>query len=131
MEPTGAQIHTILEQLTRGFGSLQGHAEATDARLDALQSRVDDVHALVITVKEAAELQSIRLDAVDTRLTVRVDGLERRMERGFARVDERFEALTAEMHSGFAVMHAGFAEMRRGFDDIGRAMRRRGPKRDD
>jgi type II secretory pathway predicted ATPase ExeA len=122
MEPTGAE--KILEQLALGFGSLQGHAEATDRRLDALQQRVDDVQALVITVKEAAELQSVRLDEVDRRLTARTDSLERRMERGFARVDERFEALTAEMRSGFA-------EMRRGFDELRRTDRGRGPKRDD
>jgi hypothetical protein len=46
------------------------------------------------------------------------------MERGFTRVDERFEALTAEMRNGFA-------EMRRGFDELRRTDRRRGPKRDD
>ena len=130
MEPTGADTRTILEQLALGFGSLQARADATDRRLDALQQRVDDVAALVVTVKEAAELQSVRLNDVDRRLAARTDSLERRMERGFsrvderfARVDERFEALTAEMRSGFA-------EMRRGFDDLRRERRRR-PKRDD
>ena len=118
MEPTGAQVQTILDQLALGFGALHGRADATDARLDALQQRVDDVQALVVTVKEAAEFQSVRLDAVDKRLTARTDSLERQMERGFARVDERFEALTAEMRGGFA-------EMRRGFDELRRERRRR------
>ena len=129
MEPTGDETRTILEQLALGFGALQGRADATDARLGALLQRVDDVQALVITVKEAAEFQSVRLDAVDNRLdavdkrlTARTDSLERRMERGFARVDERFEALTAEMRGGFD-------EMRRGFDELRRERRRR-PKRD-
>jgi hypothetical protein len=130
MEPTGAETRTILEQLAEGVGWLRGHAHATDYRLDALQQRVDGVQALVITVKEAAELQSVRLDDVDKRLTARTDSLERRMERGFARVDERFESLTAEMRSGFTVMHEGFAEMRRGFDEL-RREKRRGRKRDD
>ena len=136
MEPTGAEIQTVLDQLALGFGALQGRADATDARLAVLQQRVDDVQALVIIVKEAAEFQSVRLDsvgnrldavgnrldAVDKRLTARTDSLERRMERGFTRVDERFEALTAEMRGGFD-------EMRRGFDELRRERRRR-PKRE-
>ncbi|MDQ6941403.1 MAG: hypothetical protein M3169_02690 [Candidatus Eremiobacteraeota bacterium] len=57
------------------------------------------------------------LKEVDRRLTARTDNLERRMERGFTRVDERFDALTAEMRSGF--------------DELRRSDRRRRPKRDD
>jgi hypothetical protein len=164
MEPTGAEVQTILERIAAGIGSLQGRADATDQRLDALQERVatgfdslhgradatdrrldslehhlstriDDVVALVITVKEAAELQSARIDglgerlgAVDQRLTARTDSLERRMEHGFARVDGRFDALTTEMRSGFAVVHDGLAEVRGRLERI-EGKRRRGPKR--
>ncbi|HTW84768.1 MAG TPA: hypothetical protein VMD91_11915 [Candidatus Sulfotelmatobacter sp.] len=93
-----------------------------------------DVYALVLTIREASDLQSNRIDGIDRRLgsletrvgslETRVASLEMRVERGFDRTDERFDTIDRRFD-------ALTAEMRAGFEDLGRALRRRGPKRDD
>jgi hypothetical protein len=95
---------------------------------------IADVYDLVITVREACDYQSNRVDnlesrtsAVEGRLGVvehRLEALEGRVTHGFDRVDERFDRMDAR----FDVLTN---EMRRGFEEIARALRRRGPSRED
>src|SRR5580658_6372255 len=90
-----------------------------DARLDSFETRLDTVANHLGSIDGRLSTIENRVDALDHRfgaLDRRFDALDRRVTRGFERVDQRFDALTAEM--------------RRGFDELGRALRRRGPKRE-
>ncbi len=147
MEPTGADTQLILAALAEGFTGLNRRADdahgrlvdGIEQRLDAHDLRFDDLHGLIVTVKEAAELQSARIDAHDRRFdelhmlvmtvkeaaelqSTRIDVLTNRVDSWIA-AHRTCRQLERRMERGFARVDERFARVDERFEALTREMR--------